>query len=466
MFRPVFALLTSLACVAYGWGFPTASLFAQQLVEKEALVKKTQKVQAVDEDGKPIPGVVIKPFGLNTSYFWPENLMGKPARFQTDHDGFVTLEYPELFADGVKCKSIDCTLVHSEHVGAVARIPIQEETQKITLKKGVRFSLKAIDVNGDAVKERFAAMMSGETTALFQQIGTDGLIETKGASIGPHQVMLVQPSKDNKTKFSEALFFHLSDRDQELGVVVDDVELYPGVRVFGKLPATIPRPVKEGYVIARQQPLPMKEAQEALGGRQLMWGEWSTIAEDGSFEFVSMPRTGKIQVIALCDGWVSRGEGLTTKGQSFAVSEEDLEVELELTRTMDGTVEVKDEAGNPVPDATVSFWPNQLWEDFGSQILGQRWRSLGEVIAQIEQDENRIGPRLSNAYTGKTDSNGRVVVRNLPAYSAMPFEVQKKGFEMAQSKLPPADAADSRAAGIDSGLTSQIEIKLKKSESP
>lgn len=70
------------------------------------------------------------------------------------------------------------------------------------------------------------------------------------------------------------------------------VELQPGVRVFGKLPSNIKRPVKDGVVIARQQPMPMTNARE-FGMRQLMWGEWTTIAEDGSFEFLSMPRSGK-----------------------------------------------------------------------------------------------------------------------------------------------------------------------------
>ena len=65
--------------------------------------------------------------------------------------------------------------------------------------------------------------------------------------------MLVQPMKDNKTRFSEALFFHFNDRDQEVGVVVDDVELLPGARVYGKLPSNIKRPIKDGVVIGNAQ---------------------------------------------------------------------------------------------------------------------------------------------------------------------------------------------------------------------
>ena len=60
-------------------------------------VKKTQRVIAVDHDGRPIAGVTIKPYGLNTRYFWPERLLGKPIESTTDKNGLASLEYPLLF---------------------------------------------------------------------------------------------------------------------------------------------------------------------------------------------------------------------------------------------------------------------------------------------------------------------------------------------------------------------------------
>ncbi len=241
----------------------TSNTFAQVAVEKDSLVKKSQKAQAIDAEGRPIAGVSLKPFGLNTSYFWPDGLMGKPVDATTDGNGFASLDYPFLFADGVLCKSIDCMVEHVEFVGVVARLPISEaESQKVTLVKGVRFGIKGIEIDGTPAKGPFTALMSGETPPSFRQIGNDGLIETKNAATGPHQVMLVQPLSDNKTRFSEALLFHLNDRDQEVGVIVDDVELLQGIRVFGKLPSDIERPVKEGVVMAVQRPLPLKDANQ------------------------------------------------------------------------------------------------------------------------------------------------------------------------------------------------------------
>jgi hypothetical protein len=243
------------------------------------------------------------------------------------------------------------------------------------------------------------------------------------------------------------------------------VELQPGVRVFGKLPSNIKRPVKDGVVIARQQPMPMTNARE-FGMRQLMWGEWTKIAEDGSFEFLSMPRSGKIQVIAMCDGWVALDEGRMTKGQTFSVSDEDLEVELELEPTMDAIIDVKDEAGNPIQDASVAFWPNPLWVDFGSQILGQRFQSLDQVKAQVAQNEASVTLDRVSAFLEKTDAKGRAVIRNLPSRSEQPFLVEKRGFASPEQSLPLPKNPEERQAETAERLTSEISVTLKKAETP
>ena len=464
MFRPTIWMMVSLVLCG---SILSTHANAQKAIDEKSLVKKTLKVQAVDPDGNSIVGAVFKPFGLNTSYFWPEPLLGKPKDSVTDKEGMVSLEYPELFADSVQCKSVDCVVSHEEYVGTIERIPISEnETQKVTLKKGVRFGLKAIEEDGTPVKERFDAVMSGNTAPRFRPVGTDGLIETKGAETGPHQVMLVQPSADSKTRFSDALFFHFSERDQEIGVVVDDIELLPGVRVFGELPANVKRPVKDGVVMACQRPLPMKDAAQQ-GLEQLMWIDYAKVDGNGTFEFSSMPRTGKIQIIAMCDGWVSPGEGNGTKGQTFDVAEQDLKIDLELVPTMEGVIEVKDEKGNPVEDADVGSWPNQRWEDYGSQILGQRWRMIDLVKSQLSGDSSKfeVARDAAQIYQSKTDKSGRAVIRHLPAREGNPFFVGKKGFKGIMDQRFPAPKIETEpGTETTERLQAQISVTLKKEE--
>ncbi len=460
MYRTTLGFLTVLLTLSI---VPLRSLHSQG-VDKESLVRKSQRVMAIDSDGKPVVGVSIKPFGLNMSYFWPDSLLGEPVEMRTDQAGLATLEYPQIFADGVQCKSIDCVVVHPEYVGAIARIPVSEiDDYKLTLKKGVRFCLKAIDEEGEPIKERFAAMMSGDTPPIFRQVETNGSIETKSAAQGGHQVMLVQPRPDGKTRFSEALFFHFSDKDQEDGVVVDDVELLPGTRVFGRLPDDIARPVTNGVVMACQMPMEIKNAAE-LKLRSLMWSDWTTVADDGTFEFPSMPRSGRLQLIALCDGWVSPGERIMTKGQMFSVSEEDLEVALDMEPTMDAIIDVNDEFGNPIEEAYVGFWPNELWQDYGSQILGERSKSMEQAEAQIGTAKPAKLKNRFDLFSGKTNEKGRIQVRNLPSRSAQEFSVGKKGFEAFSKSINPPSKEEGFNAESTERPTSRIVVTLKKSD--
>ncbi len=462
MFRILLGFLTLVLTL----GVAHLSVLHAQGVDKESLVKKTQRVTLIDSDGKPIDGVSIKPFGLNLSYFWPDSLLGDPVETFTDIAGLAILEYPQLFADGVQCKSIDCIVAHTEYVGVVVRIPVNDtDDYKLTLKKGVRFSLKGIDEEGVPIKQRFAAMMSGDTPPKFRHVELDGSIETKGAAQGGHQVMLVQPMRDGKTRFSEALFFHFSDKDQEDGVLVDDVELIPGIRVFGSLPDDIARPVTNGVVMACQMPMEIKNAAE-LKLRSLMWTDWTTVAEDGTFEFPSLPRSGRLQLIALCDGWVSPGERIMTKGQLFSVSDEDLEVSLNMEPTMDAIIDVKDAFGKPIEDAHVGFWPNELWQDYGSQILGERSKSIEQAQSQIEPSQaSKPHIHRFDAFSGKTNEQGRIRIQNLPTRSAQEFSVGKKGFDPFTKSINPPSKDDGVDAESTERPTSQIVVTLKASES-
>ncbi len=66
--------------------------FIPTCAEKEAEskdVKKVQRIEFVDDQEKPIEGVNFLPFGLNTSYFWPEDLMGKATTYRSNAEGVI-----------------------------------------------------------------------------------------------------------------------------------------------------------------------------------------------------------------------------------------------------------------------------------------------------------------------------------------------------------------------------------------
>lgn len=416
--------------------------------KKDEVVKKRQRVAVVSEDGKPIANAKIQPFGLNRSYFWPIREMGEAGSLKTDDQGIVELEYPEMIGGKVRTTSIDCMVSHPEFVGAVARIPVRvDEDSKVTLKNGVRVRIAPVDEDGKPVTAPISALLSGDTPPDSWIRDASGSIETKSIPVGNHQLLIVLPMPDGKTRFSEILSFHFDDKDLVDGVLIDDVELTQGVRVFGRLPDDIPRPIKNGWVQIVQFPLPLQGAANA-GLEMLHWAERAPIDKDGNFEFPSLPASGRIQLIALCDGWVSPGENVFTKGTTVQVTGSDLEVDLEMMPTMDAHLEIVDENDQPIENAEIYFSPNQLWADWGSQILGEQMSTLNGIEIQLKliDESKQIKFRRAETYSGKTDAQGKCSILNLPLRSSHSFGVGKKGVGSKELTLEPptTEAGESR----------------------
>jgi hypothetical protein len=190
--------------------------------------------------------------------------------------------------------------------------------------------------------------------------------------------------------------------------------------------------------MALQAPMPFEDKQN-VGIETLRWGEWVPIREDGSFEFVSLPRSGKIQMIAKCDGFV--GKRGFTNDESFDIEELETNVTLEMTPTIDVEIVVTDNAGLPISGASVGSSPNQLWAGWGSQILGTKWKSIDEVVARL--DPTKSVPEREMAFrdfSSKTDAEGIARIRNLPQ-DERDFYVGKKEYEVQEQvelSLDPA----------------------------
>jgi hypothetical protein len=183
--------------------------------------------------------------------------------------------------------------------------------------------------------------------------------------------------------------------------------------------------------MALQAPMPFED-KENVGIETLRWGDWVPIREDGSFEFVSLPRSGKIQMIAKCDGFVGKADdrGFTI-GESFEIEEVETRVTLEMTPTIDVEIVVTDKAGLPISGADVGFSPNQLWDGWGSQIVGEKWKSIDEVVARL--DPTKSDPereRDFRDYLSETDAEGIARIRNLPEKWTKSFYVGKKEYEV------------------------------------
>ena len=165
-----------------------------------------------------------------------------------------------------------------------------------------------------------------------------------------------------------------------------DVTLRPGVHVAGRLADNVPRPVQKGRAIGLV-------AGGKDGSSRLAWHAVAEIAADGTFVLESLPEHENLQVIALCNGWMSRSppkqevEAYASEHHFPGPDEVDGSelragmVFPQLCRLdkpwsnwssecgdCGGEVTVLDEAAKPLSDAVVRFSPNQFFHNYGSGL--------------------------------------------------------------------------------------------------
>jgi hypothetical protein len=211
-----------------------------------------------------------------------------------------------------------------------------------------------------------------------------------------------------------------------------DAAIKPGVRVEGRLDEQVPRPVKGGRVVAMI----------VTGEQRSRWyfSAVTDIAADGTFVFESLPADENLQVIVICDGWISmsptvqdiqayqekhkvedfaneRQGGYMVFPQLVRLAGEVAKPTIAMEATAACEVTVTDEEGKPLPQVTVAFWPNQYLYNAGSTIVGEGSDMLSLVREMLKTGDH--APKISRDYVGKTysaltDDRGIATIRNLP----------------------------------------------------
>ena len=73
-------------------------------------------------------------------------------------------------------------------------------------------------------------------------------------------------------------------------------------------------------------------------------------------------------------------------------------------------VTVRDGENNPIPNAVVSFSPNQTWFKGGSEGAGREGNFLAGTRAQLASRDHKIAalphPDAAPSYSAKTDAHG------------------------------------------------------------
>jgi len=234
----------------------------------------------------------------------------------------------------------------------------------------------------------------------------------------------------------------------------------------GQLSDNVPRPIENGRIIATSVPKPEGSNWEEKDP-SVVWHACTSIDANGSFILPSVPRRGVIQIIAICDGWlstttISEARGHFVMGQPFALDRPEIYPKVEMERTGSLEVMLTKPDGSPLEGAKVYTSPNQSHLKGGSTILGSELNSLSNVEKQLNPglEQTSLFPRRNTErFSGTTDSNGRVTLRGIPVGKNESLAVSHPQYSL------PRDGdrrSSSVAYKIESTEPFQLELKLEE----
>ncbi len=414
--------------------------------KKEGVELGSFELMLQQADGSPIAGATVRCYAMRfkedpgSHYGWSEGLLGPMKSIASDEKGIAKIPYPIRLGkepDLRTISQISMTIEHPEFVASQIDVDPELKTSVQALKPGCELSLSAQDANGELTLN-FGILMAGPGAPAKWLVTDEPGKRSRSIPDGIWQTMLVSPQKDGRTRFSGILPLRLRASQS---TQVRRLPMTAGKEIKGSLSENVKRPVKEGKVFAHCIPKPMGNTWDDKEP-SISWGDVAEVQPDGTFYFPSLPKTGKIQLIAICRGYVIQCEERTKTGAftSGLVTDmesiDEAELILGMEETGDLAVRVSKPDGEPLEGAGVYTWPNQRLELGGSMILGEFYRTIDQIEMQLN---GKIPPReSSNRYSGKTDKNGIAILRDIPIKIRSAFTIEHTEY------LLPKDAAGVR----------------------
>ena len=489
--------------IVVGLVLPTASsLLADERDGKAAAANVTAEieiggkaaVEVVDENGNPVEGCTLIGYGLrshqdpSTGYGWSTKMHGSHPFAVTDAAGQAELSWPRWVqrSQQVTTSMVSVIVDHPDFcLDGNRDVDVAEgATTKITLKRGGRLRLHAFRPGEKKPLIDFRAQISGHYDSLqvWQNVvgGPAGRV-SPAMEAGPRLIRLIQPEQDGSLLFSDLLRF-----ESKVGVVEDRLlKLKPPMTVRGQLSENVPRPVKNGFVVAVVAD--QIDKSEYLA-ESLEWQTWRPVSEDGTFEVDKLPPSDKVRLLAFCDGYVSMqpqkerlpqhlqrfagGPGTFSLPQFFDLvpsDDESLTVQMEEAATC--RLKVVDGDGKPIEGVTAGLFPNVMYSS-GSTGFGMARRSedamfeprmtIRDMLKKWQdywpkKERGKDSPVLQPVFYGETDANGVVVIRNLPPRSPQGLFAQHEDY-VPKGTRPPYRLI--QQIEVKSGETSEATIRM------
>jgi hypothetical protein len=327
----------------------------------------------------------------------------------------------------------------------------------VVLKKGAILKLSVRPGSPQRGDGRLFAQVSGltfEDTNLWKR-PEPGVAITRQLGAGSHTVRAIQLDTDGSAWFSDVVTITATaEQTNEMSV-----KLERGATVRGKLDAIVPRPVRNGRVVANVWPAghPPKDGPPE-------WHDWATVREDGSFEIRWLP-PGDLEIVALCNGFVStNGPGRTGMRypQKHVLGTNDMALVIGMEPTARLEVRVTDDQGKPLEGARVETWPNIRYGEWGARILMSDCFNMADWL-RLPRTTDFSWARSVPDFEGVSDRDGLAVIPNLPA-TVKQFSVEHPRFTLPALGTP--GGGKHRAANITliAGETNRASVQLEPRE--
>ena len=226
-------------------------------------------VELKDDAGKPVVGAAVMVYAMRMEEtsghgYWNHEKLGPPKKVLSDEHGVAVVKYPAKVyytPKSMTTRLVTFSVNHSDFVSKVIDFDLGPQQAEVVLKRGCEIQLSAVGPNGEQVTD-FGVMVAGPYAPEYWADDGNGGKRTGAASDGTWQTMLVKPQADNRTLFSTVLPLRVRPSQ---AVRIRNVKLKPGTVVLGKLSESVPRPVKNGYVITATLPKPAEDSWKQRG---------------------------------------------------------------------------------------------------------------------------------------------------------------------------------------------------------
>lgn len=382
-------------------------------------------IAIINSQGQPIAGVKVIPWALGDGQghgIWgptegkPDVSGAEPKPVVTDSQGLATVLHPVFRNAHEKTRTLEVS-VRFEHPNYTYKsaehidVPVNSGAHTIRMSLAASVEIEpTIDGRPARLNDLYAIWSNPnawETDTAPKKLES-GRLRIDGFHPGNNGFMIVQIVEDTITHFSELKQVVL----QEGCVERITLPLRPGVRVAGKLSNNVSRPVRDGRVVAFTLP-PNPEAD------RVVWRDWTTVAADGTFAFEAWPENERIQLIALCDGYIATsgtapmkelefpGDGYH-RPQTFEVS--GAEIKVAMTPLVPVTVTITNAKNLPLSGVELAASPNVGWWNYGSQIYANHL-VRGKRLIRHGAYKNAMERPFPDLFRGKTDSRGQITLQ-------------------------------------------------------